>query len=86
MPGLIRERYAYDPTAYAVIGSALQSEFTSTWERQSWPDDNTPARIGACQMGVFEIIDSDTRTVRQVPVVVDLPAGALRGLALLLRS
>ena len=189
--GLIRERYEYDPTAHAVIGSALQSECTYTWERQFWPekellhscpismptgwpqavaisprgnlavfqwldqcesglefltltpegdfqlvdtglplsssarticlraggngypigshlatlptfspdgrflvfgwqddlvwwadllpnaylDDETPARVGECQMGVFEIIDWDTRTARQVPVVVDLPAG-----------
>lgn len=26
-------------------------------------------------MGVFEIIDWDTRTVRQIPVMVDLPPG-----------
>jgi hypothetical protein len=36
--GLIREHYAYDPTAHVVIGSALQSEFTYIWERRSWPD------------------------------------------------
>lgn len=189
--GLIRERYVYDPTAHAVIGSALQREFSYTWERRSWPEkellhscsitmptgwpaalaisprgnlavfqwfdqcesglefltltpegdfqlrdtglplsssvrpiclradgngypigfnlatlpafsldgrflvfgwqddwawwidlppgapleDNTPARVGECQIGIFEIIDWDMRTVRQIPVVVDLPPG-----------
>jgi hypothetical protein len=36
--GLIREHYDYDPTAHVLIGSALQSEFTYTWERLSWPE------------------------------------------------
>lgn len=189
--GLIRERYVYDPTAHVIIGSALQSEFSYTWERRSWPEksllhscpiimptgwpealaisprgnlavfqwfdqcesgleflsltpegdfqlrytglplsgsvrpiclrfdgngypigsnlatlpafspdgrflvfgwqddwvwwadlppnaapeDDTPARVGECQVGVFEIIDWDMRTVRQIPVIVDLPPG-----------
>lgn len=189
--GLIRERYDYDPTAHGLIGSALQSEFSYTWERRSWPDqelisscpitmptgwpeavaisprgnlavfqwfdqeesglefltlsqagdfqlldtglplsssvrpiclraggngypvgsslatlpafspdgryivfgwqdawewwadlllgemvdEDTVAKVGECQMGVFELIDWDRRTVRQVPVLVDLPPG-----------
>jgi len=189
--GLIREQYAYDPTAHAIIGSALQREFSYTWERLSWPekgllhscpitmpmgwpatlaisprgnlavfqwfdqcesglefltltpegdfqlpetglplsssvrpnclrtggngypigsnlatlpvfsldgrflvfgwqddwewwadlspgaslDDDPASRGGECQMGVFEIIDWETRTVRQIPVVVNLSAG-----------
>jgi hypothetical protein len=189
--GLICERYKYDPTAHVLIGSALQSEFTYTWERRSWPDkerisscpitmptgwpeavaisprgnlvvfqwfdqgesglefltltedgdfqlldtclplcasirsiflraggngypigsnlatlpafspdgrfivfgwqddwawwadllpgewvdDDTLAKVGECQMGVFEIIDWEIRTVRQIPVIVDLPPG-----------
>lgn len=36
--GLLRERYTYDPGMHAIIGSALQSEFTYTWERRTWPE------------------------------------------------
>ena len=36
--GLLRERYTYDPGMHAIVGSALQSEFTYTWERRTWPE------------------------------------------------
>ena len=33
------------------------------------------AKIGECQMGVFEIIDWELRTVHHLPVIVNLPPG-----------
>lgn len=50
-----------------------------TWWADLLPDecvdDNTATRTGEQQMGIFEIIDWETRTVRHLPVIVDLPPG-----------
>jgi hypothetical protein len=35
---MLRERYDYDPAAHQIIGGALQSEFTYSWERRTWPE------------------------------------------------
>ena len=34
---LLRERYDYQPEMHKILGSPLQSEFTYTWERRTWP-------------------------------------------------
>jgi hypothetical protein len=45
--GMLRERYDYNPSAHQIIGSPLQSEFTYTWERRSWPEKTL---ISACRI------------------------------------
>ena len=47
--GLLRERYAYNPDAHQIIGSPLQSEFTYTWERRSWPEKTLISFPKNCQ-------------------------------------